>query len=244
MSNINALLWSTAVGLTMFAGSLLSLFKRKNRSQANLKAFIAGVIIHTAHMEIIPHAQGYFKGSYGYIPFMLIGVLIASLLHEYAPHFHEDDIDCSPYRAGVISFVAISIHNIIEGASLFTIASENSVSGIAYGLGVIAHNLPIGLMLTASLMMSSKNKVNNLIIAFFASLMTALGAVIKLQINHLSQPFAIGVMLSLSAGMMIYSALDTLAQSAKERSSHRILYWFLGGMLFIGLVLVFSEYVY
>ena len=241
MSNINALLWSTAVGLTMFAGALLSLFKGESRDKANLKAFISGVMLYTAYIEVIPHAKEYFDNQILLSTIFLgVGIILAIMIDKYAPHFHDEDIDCHSYRLGIIAFVAISIHNLIEGASLFTITSESALSGVAYGIGIIAHNLPIGFMLTVNLMTSNKNKIKNLAIALSASIMTTIGAAIGLTLSSLNTPEILGAMLSISAGMMIHSSIDTLIDSSDGHNSHKILYRVVGGTLFIGIILALS----
>lgn len=239
---MHSIMFVTLVGLTMFAGAVFAIITKKTKinGKANWMGLIAGIMLFTAFTEIIPHANEHFKtnNSLWMALFLSLGMGLSVLIDKYAPHYHGDEnFDCHTFRLGVISLIAMGVHNLIEGVSLYVIYSESSQSGIAYGLGVIAHNIPIGFALAMPLLMSSKKNGKSMGIVLMSSLMTTVGGIIAMYLVSFE---AMGVLLSMSAGMMIYSSIDTLIENSDGHNTHQIVYRVIIGMVLMGIVFALS----
>ena len=106
--------------------------------------FSAGVMIFVSLTEILTTAEGilkpYYPGKYHWMIFggFIFGVIISKLIDEFIPdHVEEkdfsvecaDDVNCQRQhkirRAGLLTAIAIAIHNFPEGLGTFLVSSQS-----------------------------------------------------------------------------------------------------------------------
>ncbi len=144
--NFVALLLTLLVGLFILIGSLCGLYFKNNNKFTDFSISIAfGVIVGLIILEILPESfeilsneVGVFRSIFSILILILIGIIILKILDIFVPH-HEHEMHhhhshknekCHNehlYHIGIVSSVAIVIHNLIEGMSLYLVSSGNIV---------------------------------------------------------------------------------------------------------------------
>lgn len=238
--NFVALLLTLLVGLFTLVGSLCGLYFKNNNKFTDFSISVAfGVIVGLVILEILPESYeilsgevGIFRGVLSIIILSLIGVIILKILDLFVPH-HEHDAHhhhkhnnqkCHNehlYHIGIVSSVAIIIHNLIEGMSLYLVSSGNLVSGILLCIGVGLHNIPMGLVISRALINSNYSKNKTLKISLIVSLSTFVGGFIIFLLGSVNELIE-GILLSLTLGMLIYISVFELLHQIYHMKNKKI----------------------
>lgn len=256
--NLVALLLTLLVGLFILVGSLCGLSYKDNKKFTDFSISIAfGVIVGLIIFEILPESYeilseevGVFRGILSIIILALIGIVILKILdlfvphHEHEAHHHHkhNETKCHNehlYHIGIVSSVAVIIHNLIEGMSLYLVSSNNILSGLLLCVGVGLHNVPMGLVISSTLSSSNYSKKKILNISLIVSLSTFVGGLIMFILGGVNS-LVEGVLLGLTLGMLIYISLFELFHQIYHMKNKNIaiLGSFIGFMLLvIGIVL-------
>lgn len=241
--NLVALLLTLLVGLFILIGSICGLYFKDNNKFTDFSISVAfGVIITLILLEILPESYeilseqvGVFRGILSIVILSLIGIIVLKILdlfvphHEHESHHHHkhNNEKCHNehlYHIGIVSSVAIVIHNLIEGMSLYLVSSGNIVSGLLLCIGIGLHNIPMGLVISRSLINSNFSKRKTLNISLVVSLSTFLGGLIIFILGSVNELIE-GILLGLTLGMLIYiSVFELLHQiyHMKDKKVSRI----------------------
>lgn len=84
---------------------------------------------------------------------VVIGIAILKLLDLFVPEHEAHDASNSEslVHIGIMTAVAITLHNILEGMTVLSVATRDLTAGISLGLGVGLHNIPMGMLIFTSL---------------------------------------------------------------------------------------------
>jgi len=212
------LILTLLVGLFFLIGIL---FFNKSNKKDKISIFtialsfvvMLGLIITHLLPEIIE-----FKNIWLIIP-ILIGFSILIILDKFIPHHHHDHSDEHCDKAdhnkhlnhiGILTIVALTIHNVIEGISLYSVTINNNMSGILMMISIGLHNIPLGFQIGNSI---DKHK-NKLLISFLC-LSTFLGSLIMIIFNGLNESI-ISILLSLTLGMLLYIVVFELFNELRK----------------------------
>ena len=160
--NLIALLLTLIVGLFITLGNILGIVLKNNKKVTDLSISIAfGVIVSLIVLELIPESfellesnLDIFRTIIAIILLILIGIVILKILDLFIPHHtheshlvhgHKDNSSHNEhlYHIGIVSSIAVLIHNLIEGMSLYLVSSSNIVSGLLLCIGIGLHNIYI-----------------------------------------------------------------------------------------------------
>lgn len=127
--NIYAFLLTTIAGLSTMIGTIFIFIKRKNIENIIVTAlsFAAGVMICVSITDLIPSSINEISSSFRLFPtyiimliFLVIGIIISMTIDKYLP---TDNIyikdNKALYKVGIISMLAIILHNIPEDCSCY-----------------------------------------------------------------------------------------------------------------------------
>ena len=136
---------------------------------------------------------------------------------------------------GIITSLALVLHNIIEGSAVYSTFLTDNNLGVAVALGVGFHNIPLGMVIAATFYQSNENIWKTLSIIGLVSLSTFLGGLLMffLNLNSIS-PLLLGTLLSLTLGMLLFIAISELLPRIKKSTDKKVSY--VG--LIIGIVLL------
>lgn len=208
------LLITLALGLFILAGALVSYFAKNKKVVEQLSVAIAtGTLTTLAILELLPESLENLEGSsFGFLILavsILGGIVILKVLDHFVPehdshyahhgHAHEYKEE-NETHVGIVSAVAVTLHNIIEGMAVYSIAEQSALTGAMVALGVGLHNIPMG-MIIYSTIHKKKNRTIMLLLATFSTFCG--GILMKLLYGHISE-LVVGILVALTLGMVIY----------------------------------------
>ena len=160
------LLLTLGAGLATGIGSAIAFFaKRTNKRLLSFSLGLSGgVMIYVSFVELFQQANTTLSAEWGahtgvivtvasfFAGILLIGVidrLVPSIENPHEAH-RVEEMDHQPHnprlmRMGVMTALAIGIHNFPEGIATFTSAVDNMALGVAIAVAIAIHNIPEGI---------------------------------------------------------------------------------------------------
>jgi ZIP family zinc transporter len=271
---LGALLMTLIAGAATGLGGALVLFKKKLSSNflAGALGVSAGVMIFISLAELFPEAQGAILQSglphgkalvlIAFFVGMGIITLIDFTVPEYEnPHeasglsldertpavgFMEDPGNAGVLkRLGIMSALAIAIHNFPEGMATFIGALNDPVMGAGITFAIAIHNIPEGISVAIPIYYATHSKGKALLWASISGLSEPVGAAVCYGLTALfgveltgNSP-AFPLVLAAVAGIMIYISLDELLPTAEKYGKHHVaIAGVVGGMAIMGISLL------
>ena len=261
---ISALILTLIAGSATGIGGALVLFKKKlsSRFLAGSLGLSAGVMIFISMAEMLPEAQGLIQGTgmmHGeafVIVAFFIGMGIITLIDFLVPEYEnpheasELSLDTPGYektlhRLGIMSALAIAIHNFPEGIATFIGALNDPEMGAGITFAIAIHNIPEGIAVAIPIYYATKSKGKALLYATLSGLSEVIGAILCLAVTAIFGLELTGngatfpLVLAAVAGIMIYISLDELLPTAEKYGKHHIaIAGVVGGMAIMAISLL------
>ena len=268
---LTALLLTLIAGAATGIGGGLVLFKKKlssNTLAASL-GLSAGVMIFISLAELLPEAQAEivaigsvkygealtllaFFGGMGII--MLIDFLVPEYEnpHEVSELSLEDGSQSSQsnkekvlHKLGILSALAIAIHNFPEGIATFIGALNDPQMGASITFAISIHNIPEGIAVAIPIYYATKSKGKALLYATLSGFSELLGALLCIAVTAVfgvdlsAGGAAFPLILAAVSGIMIYISLDELLPTAEKYGKHHIaIAGVISGMAIMGISLL------
>lgn len=150
----------------------------------------------------------------------LVGFILLIILDKLIPHHHHEHTEkhCDKHdhelhlnHIGIVTIMALAIHNMIEGLTLYNITLSSVESGILMMLSISLHNIPLGFQIGNSL---KTKKYSNLLI-FILCISSFIGALILILFGSLNE-IIINILLALTFGMLLYLLIFELFGEIKN----------------------------
>ena len=255
---VSALLMTLIAGSATGIGGALVLFRKKISSNflAGALGLSAGLMIFISLAELYPEAQAEIMagGAMGHgkvwvLTAFFIGMGIITLIDFLIPE-HENPHEASGlslgaetptvkilehtgnekalHKLGVMSALAIAIHNFPEGIATFIGALNNPEMGAGITFAIAIHNIPEGIAVAIPIYYATKSKGKALLYATLSGFSEVIGALLCLALTavfgvELSEGGAIfPLILAAVAGIMVYISLDELLPTAEKYGKHHI----------------------
>jgi ZIP family zinc transporter len=246
-----AFLLALLAGLATGVGGLVVLFTpmENKKALAVCLSFAAGVMLYISFAEIL--LKGFERLEYAYgegLGYMVAtlsffaGVGLMALLDKCVPH--EDD---NLKRTGVMSAVAIAIHNFPEGFITFMAAMYDPTLGVAIAIAVAVHNIPEGIAMAAPLYYATGSKTKAVAVSAASGLTEPLGGLVAwfiLQRIFGDVGAVFGITFAAVGGIMVFVAVHQLLPTAYRYGSHKlIIKWLFAGMAVMALSLMVMGFV-
>ncbi len=249
-------------GLSTGIGSSIAFFvKGKNtRFLTFSMGFAAGVMLYVSFMEILPHALhelGHHEQKYvGIIAFFagmfLVGLIDKLIPHDENPHefMSEEEQQAAEaiverakaaevsvankklMRVGLLTALALALHNFPEGIATFVSALEDVSLGITIAIAIALHNIPEGIAVSMPVYYATGSRKKAFWYSFLSGVVEPLGAILGYLIlmPYLDETM-MSILLAGVAGIMVFISLDQLLPAAEEYGDHHIsIYGVVGGM--------------
>jgi ZIP family zinc transporter len=271
----SALILTLIAGAATGIGGALVLFRKKISSDflAGALGLSAGVMIFISLAELFPEAQAEIMATaslrhgeaYVLIAFFVgmgLITLIDFLIPEYEnPHeasglslgtktaavdiLQHTGGEAAMKRLGIMSALAIAIHNFPEGIATFIGALNDPQMGTGITFAIAIHNIPEGIAVAIPIYYATKSKGKALLYATLSGMSEVIGAVLCLGVTALfgieltgSGP-AFPLILAAVAGIMIYISLDELLPTAEKYGKHHVaIAGVVAGMAIMGISLL------
>jgi len=247
-----ALLMTTFAGLATVVGGCFTFFiKRTNIKALSIGlGFSAGVMIFLSFTEIMQGAKDllvkYFPLHADWMVFagFIVGITVAILIDYFIPDHIEDDLfgpqqNCGHHhkikRAGILTAIAICIHNFPEGMATFFVTTQDVTLGVSVAVAIALHNIPEGIAVALPIYHATGKKRLAIWYSFLSGISEPIGALIGLFILNTFLPqAAVGFLFASVAGIMVYISFDTLLPLSREYGDgHYSVFGIMSGILFI-----------
>lgn len=249
-----ALLLTLGAGLATGIGSAIAFFARptNKRLLSYALGLSGGVMIYVAFVELFAEAQRGLSAAHGeesgalytvlafFGGMVLIGIidrLVPSIENPHEPH-RAEEMDHKPrnaklMRMGLMTALAIAIHNFPEGIATFMTALEDPTLGVAIALAVAIHNIPEGVAVSIPLYYATGNRGRAFRLSLLSGLAEPAGALLAWWVlAPLLSETLMGCTLAAVAGIMVFISIDELLPAAREYGeAHTAIYGVVSGMI-------------
>ena len=218
-----AFLLTTIAGLSTMLGTLPIFIKLKNENKiiAGSLSFAAGVMTCVSITDLIPESITMLEQSYNGIIivilvfiFLMIGIIASTFIDKALP---TTTTNSSLYKVGIISMLAIILHNLPEGIATFISTTKDTSLGISLTLAIALHNIPEGVSISVPIYYATKSRNKALLYTFISSLSEPLGAILT---YFFLLPFVndilLGLLFAFIAGIMIQISLTELLPTSSS----------------------------
>jgi len=256
-----ALLLTLLAGLSTGIGSAIAYFIKKPKIVylSFALGLSAGVMIYISFMEMLPVAiadlsevSGQLWGEIWAIVAFFVGIGVIALIdllvpehenpHELAgiaePTAHPDSAKLM--RTGLMTALAIGIHNFPEGLATFAATLGDVKLGVFIAFAIAIHNIPEGIAVSVPIFYATSNKNKAFFYSFLSGLSEPVGAIIGyLILMPFLSPVLLAALLAFIAGIMIYISLDELLPMAHLYGhGHLVIAGIVTGMLIMAISLL------
>ena len=244
MVYIMPLLVSSIAGLSTVLGSVV-IFKKWRREQIN--KFITFclslsliIMIGISITELIPEASlsilmhyKLVKGIFLSLFVFAIGIFSVYYLNQKIEKSSSNDLDL--YRLGILSMLALMLHNLPEGIVTFLSSYQNMELGLKISVAIMLHNIPEGISIAVPIYYATGSKKKAAFMTFLSGLAEPLGAFLAFVfLRKFITDTMIGFILIFVAGLMITLAIhELLPKALKYHENSYILFGFLLGILLL-----------
>jgi len=205
---------------------------------AYFTAFAAGVLIAVPFLHIVPESLAMNQSAPA---FLLVGFLVLHLTNRYLEGFvcgKERDISCT---LGVLTALGIGFHSFMDGVVYSVTFSVSTFTGVLAAVGMILHEFPEGIVTFLLLMQSGFNVRTSSIYAFLAAaISTPLGTLVSYPFVSSLEKSALGMLLALSAGALIYVGATHLLPEAERAHKRYGLLALLSGIA-VAVIIIMSK---
>lgn len=247
-------------GLATGIGGAIGVMKRNptDKFMATALGFSAGVMVYVSLVEILPKGISDLGEEYGTSAANWIGIaaffggigLIAAIdrfvPEEINPHepdsVRPENLDRRRSRmmkAGVLTAIALALHNFPEGFATFVAALEDPVMALPIIVAIAIHNIPEGIAVAVPMREATGSRWKGWGWATLSGLAEPLGAIIGfLILMPFMGPAAMGIAFCAVAGIMVFVSLDELIPTAvSSGENHASTYGMIAGMAVMALSL-------
>ena len=248
-------------GLSTGIGSALAFFSSgtNKRFLSVTLGFSAGVMIYVSFVELLAIGKDHLVLVYGEkggtwmtTAGFFIGMLVIAVIDRVVPSYEnphevhslkklESQVGKAKLmRMGVLTALAIGIHNFPEGLATFVAALSDPALGVSITVAIALHNIPEGISVSVPVYYATGSKKKAFWYSFLSGVSEPLGALIGyLVLRPFFSDAVFGILFAATAGIMVYISLDELIPTAKEYGEgHLAIYGVVAGMMIMALSLL------
>ena len=212
-------------------------FKNTNKLICISLAFAAGVMVSVSYFSLIPESFSLLKTNLNasltfilIIIFIFLGIFLSNFLDKIFNHLNN-----KLYKIGIINTFALILHNIPEGILTFSTTSTNISLGLTLAISIMFHNIPEGISISIPIYYSTNSKKKAFFYTFISGFSEVLGAILTyIFLYRFINNCFIGIMLSLTTGIMLYISLIELLPNSLEYNYKKTSYIsFIIGFIFM-----------
>ncbi|MDD4809395.1 MAG: ZIP family metal transporter [Bacilli bacterium] len=235
---ILAFIITSLAGFSTLLGTFFIFIKK--RQEIIISAALSltiGVMLTTSLIDLLPSSIQTLRLEFKLIPsillsliFLSLGVTISLMIDKLLPKTNDNQL----YRVGLISMIAIILHNIPEGMATFMVSNVNIKLGISLAIAIALHNIPEGISIAIPIYYSTNSTKKAFLYTFISGMSELLGAIITyLFLDNYIDNNIIGYLFAIIAGIMIHISLYELLPTIKRYKNSRqsFLYFFIGVMI-------------
>ncbi len=230
MSTIYAFLISTIAGLSTLLGGVVIFFKIKanaiNKFITFCLSFSIAIMIGISITDLIPTSffnimlsNSFGKGITMILLAFLAGIISIFIIDKLTIN------EKSLYKLGILSMIALILHNFPEGIATFMGSVQNPKLGIKLGIAIMLHNIPEGISIAVPIYYATNSKQKALITTLISGLAEPAGAILAyLFLKPFITEIMISIVLLFVAGIMITLAIEEMLPKAISYKQYKYIY--------------------
>lgn len=229
LQSILPIFLSLLAGLSTVIGAFIVFFSTSDNKKliTFALAFSAGVMITISFTDLFPTAEktltssfGVFNGVMLSLLFLIIGIIIAMLIDNFISFDTKtnssENKNNNLYKVGLVSMIALMLHNFPEGIATYVSGYQNISLGINVTIAIALHNIPEGISIAMPIYYASGNKLKAFKYTFISGIAEPIGAIfaflfLKPYINDL----ILSIVFALVAGIMLYISFEELIPESR-----------------------------
>jgi ZIP family zinc transporter len=239
---IYALLLSIIAGMATLIGAIIVIFTKTENKKFISAAlgFASGIMISVSMLELFSTSNdlitmgtstilGHIIATFS----LAVGMFITFIINRFVQDDNEslDNINFSPknklFSVGIVSMLAIALHNFPEGIATFMSSYGNTTLGISITLAIALHNIPEGITVALPIYLSTNSKKKAFLYTFLSGITEPVGAILAyLVLRFFLTDLMLGIIFGIVAGIMIYIAIDDLIPSSRKYGYDKIALFF------------------
>ena len=237
---LSSFILTSLAGLSTLIGYFVIFIKRdKNKIITFSLAFASAVMFTISLIDLLPSAFSYLDNFNFLFAILLIafffvlGVFISTFISAKV-----ETENSSLKKVGIISMIAIILHNVPEVIITFMVSGVNLNLGIKLAIAISLHNIPEGISIAVPLYYATAKKLKTFMVVLISGCSEILGAIIcYLFLQHFINDFLIGCVFALIGGIMVNISLTELLPEAFKYQNRKLLFL---GLLIGSLVMIIS----
>ncbi len=264
-----AFLMSVLAGLATGIGSCVAFFvRRENKTFLGISlGFSAGVMLYVSMAEMFDSSRGLLDtalgekaGGWAAVGAFFCGMLFIALIERLIPSGEsilESELEKSGAefldkragyadgtvrdlkRAGVLTAVAIAIHNFPEGLATFVSALGEPSLAVPIVVAIAIHNIPEGIAVSVPVYRATGSRAKAFLYSLLSGLAEPVGALLGwVALTPFMTDTVFGAVYGAVAGIMVFIALDELLPSALEYGHYKAVYGLVCGMAVMAISLM------
>lgn len=240
-----SLLISSISGLSTLLGALIIFVKNKNKNKIiyNSLIFSSFIMIFISVSDLIPNSFNLISKNYNIffsimliITYILFGFIIVEIIND--KNKNKSDL----YKIGIVSAMAMVMHNLPEGIITFITTTKDVGLGINLAVSIALHNIPEGISIAIPIYYSTNSKLKTFSYTFIAAIVEPVGALLSLLFINKINDYLFGIILSVTSGIMIYlSIFDLLKEVRKYLKKREIVIKYLLFFIVISFIKIITK---
>lgn len=237
MDNIKyGFILTTFSGLSTLIGTIIIFFKNKDSNKIINAAlsFATGVMFTVSISDLIPEGITLLNNYFYKFPsviisfiFVIVGIILSNFIDKYLPDKKIVN-NKKLYRIGLISMLAIILHNIPEGIATFMASTNNAKLGLSLAIAISLHNIPEGISISVPIFYSTNSRRKAVFYTFISALSEPFGALITyLFLSKYINNLVLGCLFNIIAGIMIHISIYELFKESMEYKDKKITIFFI-----------------
>lgn len=212
------LLTALISGLSFIIGFIITkLIKQKEKFVIFAISLSFPIMLSLIFFDLLPECIEAFNS---FIPFKriliililtLIGIAFLKLLDLFIPHHehnhhHKNNKEHQShlFHIGVVTTIALFLHNLIEGIAIYTTTINDLKTGLLMMGAVSLHNIPLGIEISSA---TSNNKSKSFFMIALLTISAFLGSLIIYLSNAILPDLILGSLIALTIGMLIHISI-------------------------------------
>jgi len=255
-------------GLSTGIGSVIALFTKKTdkRFLSVALGFSAGVMIYVSMIEIFFKAKeslvfelGEKLGLWITVLSFFGGMFLISLIDKLTPSMEKSSEDTNEelssntstskkesteekklLRMGILTALAVAIHNFPEGFATLISAIKDPALGVSIAIAIAIHNIPEGIAVSVPIYYATGSRLKAFRYSFLSGLAEPIGAIVGyLLLAPFMTEVIFGVAFAAVGGIMVFISFDQLLPTARDYGDHHLsVYGLIVGMIVMAISLV------
>ncbi len=228
---MSAIVMASLAAAGVSAASLLALLGKKlgARGRSLSAAFAAGILLALAFVDLFP--EGFELGGEaavaGFVGGFALLFLTEVLTRAHTHHLPEEHV----HKHALGPFVlGLAIHNLADGFVLGVVAMAGAVTSWLVGLGVLVHQMPVGISLAAVLVAARVGRAGVVRTAVLLGLAIPAAAALTAAVPAPGEG-ALGLLIGIAGGVLAYIGAAHLLPEAEHTDT-------VAGIMFVATLVI------